>query len=144
MILFFDTETTGLFSDRLPIDHPDQPYIVQLAAQLCHDDGRPVAGFSLIVDPGIGFGKTSQHNLEILARLAELQSLGRPVCLGVSRKGFLGHMLERPLLNRLAGSLAAVCHALGNRAVQIVRVHDVAETRDAITYYHTIQGLPVG
>lgn len=54
MILFFDTETTGLFSDRLPIDHPDQPYIVQLAAQLCHDDGRPVAGFSLIVDPGIG------------------------------------------------------------------------------------------
>lgn len=54
MILFFDTETTGLFSDRIPIDHQDQPYIVQLAAQLCRDDGRPVAGFSLIVDPGIG------------------------------------------------------------------------------------------
>lgn len=54
MILFFDTETTGLFSDRIPIDHQDQPYIVQLAAQLCRDDGRPVAGFSFIVDPGIG------------------------------------------------------------------------------------------
>lgn len=54
MILFFDTETTGLFSDRIPIDHPDQPYIVQIAAQLCHDDGKPVAGFSMIVDPGIG------------------------------------------------------------------------------------------
>lgn len=52
-ILFFDTETTGLFSDRLPVDHPDQPYIVQLAAQLCHDDGEPIAGFSLIVDPGV-------------------------------------------------------------------------------------------
>lgn len=54
MILFFDTETTGLFSDRIPIDHQDQPYIVQLAAQLCRDDGRPVAEFSFIVDPGIG------------------------------------------------------------------------------------------
>lgn len=56
MILFFDTETTGFFKDRLPIDHPDQPFIVQLAAQLCQDDGKPVAGFSLIVDPGIADG----------------------------------------------------------------------------------------
>lgn len=54
MILFFDTETTGFFVDREPVDHPSQPYIVQLAAQLCEDDGSPVAGFSFIVDPGIG------------------------------------------------------------------------------------------
>lgn len=54
MILFFDTETTGFFKDRLPIDHQDQPYILQLAAQLCDDSGKPIAGFSLIVDPGIG------------------------------------------------------------------------------------------
>lgn len=54
MILFFDTETTGFFQDRLPIDHPDQPYIVQLAAELVDDEGAPVAGFSFIVDPGIG------------------------------------------------------------------------------------------
>ncbi len=54
MILFFDTETTGFFQDRLPIDHPDQPYIVQLAAQLCEDDGVPISGFSFIVDPGVG------------------------------------------------------------------------------------------
>lgn len=53
MILFFDTETTGLYQDRLPTDHPDQPYIVQLAAQLCEDDGAPVAGFSFIVDAGV-------------------------------------------------------------------------------------------
>jgi DNA polymerase-3 subunit epsilon len=53
MILFFDTETTGFYQDRLPVDHPDQPYIVQIAAQLCEDDGVPRAGFSLIVDPGI-------------------------------------------------------------------------------------------
>lgn len=53
MILFFDTETTGFFDDRLPLDHEAQPYIVQLAAQLCQDDGAPLAGFSLIVAPGV-------------------------------------------------------------------------------------------
>jgi DNA polymerase-3 subunit epsilon len=53
VILFFDTETTGFFLDRLPVDHPDQPYIVQIAAQLCEEDGEPVAGFSFVVDPGV-------------------------------------------------------------------------------------------
>jgi DNA polymerase-3 subunit epsilon len=53
MILFFDTETTGFLDDRLPIDHEAQPYIVQLAAQLCEDGGTPVAGFSFIVAPGV-------------------------------------------------------------------------------------------
>ena len=56
MILFFDTETTGFFQDRLPTDHPDQPYIVQLAAELSDDEGKPIAGFSFIVDPGISDG----------------------------------------------------------------------------------------
>lgn len=53
MILFFDTETTGFYQDRLPVDHPDQPHIVQLAAELCDDDANPVAGFSLIVAPSV-------------------------------------------------------------------------------------------
>ncbi|KAA0684563.1 3'-5' exonuclease [Neorhizobium sp. P12A] len=53
MILFFDTETTGFFQDRLPVDHPDQPYIVQLAAELCDDDGKPISGFSFIIDNGV-------------------------------------------------------------------------------------------
>lgn len=56
MILFFDTETTEFFDDRLPVDHEAQPYIVQLAAQLCEDDGSPAAGFCFIIDPGIGNG----------------------------------------------------------------------------------------
>ncbi len=55
-ILFFDTETTGFFDDRLPVDHEAQPYIVQLAAQLCKDDGSAIAGFCFIVDPGISNG----------------------------------------------------------------------------------------
>jgi DNA polymerase-3 subunit epsilon len=53
MILFFDTETTGFLDDRLPIDHEAQPYIVQLAAQLCQDDGAPIAGFCFIISPGV-------------------------------------------------------------------------------------------
>ncbi len=84
------------------------------------------------LDPGVGFGKTAEHNLELLARLGELQRLGRPVCLGVSRKGFLGGLVGRPAPERLTASLAAVCHALVCGAAQIVRVHDTAETRDAV------------
>jgi dihydropteroate synthase len=94
-----------------------------------------IAGQQVVLDPGIGFGKTAEHNLALLARLDEFQRLGRPVCLGVSRKGFLGHVLGRPVDQRLAGSLAAICHALAHGAVQVLRVHDVAETRDAVALF---------
>jgi dihydropteroate synthase len=94
----------------------------------------------IVLDPGIGFGKTSKHNLEILARLGEFQRFGRPVCLGVSRKGFVGRLLNnRPVERRLAGSLAALCHAMSHRAVQVVRVHDVEESRDAVNVVASIQ-----
>ena len=96
----------------------------------------------LALDPGIGFGKTSEHNLEILARLEEFQRFGRPVCLGVSRKGFVGRLLNnRPVERRLAGSLAAVCYAMARGSVQIVRVHDVEETKDALSVIAAIQEL---
>jgi dihydropteroate synthase len=97
------------------------------------DAGVPAERLAL--DPGIGFGKTLEHNLELLARLGEFQRLGRPVCLGVSRKGFLGTLLGRPVERRLAGSLAVACHALARGAVQVLRVHDVAETRDAVAVF---------
>jgi len=93
----------------------------------------------IVLDPGIGFGKTAKHNLELLARLEEFQTLGRPLCLGVSRKGFLGKVLQRPLHQRLAGSLAAIAYALSRGAVQIVRVHDVAETHDFVTVFQSIK-----
>lgn len=94
----------------------------------------------VVLDPGIGFGKTVEHNLTLLARLGEFQRLGRPVCLGVSRKGFLGRVLNRPVDQRLAGSLAAVCFAQARGAVQVVRVHDVAATRDAVTLIAALTG----
>jgi dihydropteroate synthase len=87
----------------------------------------------VVLDPGIGFGKKSGHNLELLARLGELRALGRPVLLGVSRKGFFGRLLGREVGERLAASLAAACHAVALGNAQVVRVHDVRETRDAVT-----------
>jgi dihydropteroate synthase len=98
-----------------------------------------IAGSQVVLDPGVGFGKTAEHNLELLARLAELQRLGRPVCLGVSRKGFMGRLLGRPTTERLASSLAAVCHAMAGGTAQIVRVHDVAETRDAVRLFQALK-----
>ena len=98
-----------------------------------------IAGSRVVLDPGVGFGKTREHNLELLARLVELQRLGRPVCLGVSRKGFMGRLLGRPTEERLASSLAAVCHALADGAAQIVRVHDVAETRDVVRLFQALK-----
>jgi dihydropteroate synthase len=94
-----------------------------------------IAPEQLVLDPGIGFGKTKEHNLVLLARLDDFQRFGRPVCLGVSRKGFLGRTTER----RLAASLAAVCWAVARGAAQLVRVHDVEETRDAVTVLTAIR-----
>jgi dihydropteroate synthase len=101
------------------------------------DEG--IADARVVLDPGIGFGKTEAHNLELLARLETFQRHGRPVCLGVSRKGFLGRVLGRPVGQRLAGSLAAVCYAVVRQAAQVVRVHDVEATRDAVTLLAAIR-----
>ena len=95
----------------------------------------------LVIDPGIGFGKTQEHTLTLLARLEEFQRLGRPVLLGVSRKGYIGVILGKPRHERLLGSVATLCYAVARGAVQIVRVHDVAETRDAVTLCGKIREL---
>ena len=80
----------------------------------------------IIIDPGIGFGKTVEHNLEILKRLKELKVLGCPVLVGPSRKSLIGRVLNLPVKERLAGTAAAVAVAVMNGA-DIVRVHDVME-----------------
>lgn len=85
----------------------------------------------IIVDPGIGFGKTSEHNLQILNHLGELRSLGRPILIGVSRKSFIGATLKLPLEERLEGGLAATSLAVMQGA-KIIRTHDVKPTRRAV------------
>jgi dihydropteroate synthase len=85
----------------------------------------------LVVDPGFGFGKTPQQNIELLANLRQLQQLACPVLIGVSRKSTLGVITGRAVEDRLAASIAAAVAAVLQGA-QIVRAHDVAETLDAV------------
>ncbi|MFA5039968.1 MAG: dihydropteroate synthase [Candidatus Omnitrophota bacterium] len=85
----------------------------------------------IIVDPGIGFGKTLDHNLEILRRLLEFRSLGRPVLVGVSRKWFIGRLLGADVSQRAWGTAGAVAAAVANGA-DIVRVHDVGEVKQVV------------
>ncbi len=84
------------------------------------------------LDPGIGFGKTVEHNLELLRRLDEICAIGRPVVVGTSRKGFLGQITGRPEGDRLAGTIATNVMAL-ERGAAVFRVHDVREVGDALT-----------
>jgi dihydropteroate synthase len=80
----------------------------------------------ILVDPGIGFGKRLQDNLDILKRLSELKVLGRPIVLGTSRKAFIGAILDLPVSQRVEGTAATVTLGIFNGA-NMVRVHDVAE-----------------
>jgi len=85
----------------------------------------------IIIDPGIGFGKTTEHNLEIIKRIPELKSLDKPILIGVSRKSFIGNVLGLPPSERLEGSLAATSIAVF-QGVNIVRTHDVKATRRVV------------
>jgi dihydropteroate synthase len=78
----------------------------------------------IILDPGIGFGKTVAHNLELIRRLDEIRALGYPVLLGASRKSFIGFTLDLPPEQRVEGTAAAVCVGI-TRGADIIRVHDV-------------------
>lgn len=85
----------------------------------------------LLVDPGIGFGKTVEHNLEILRRIEEFRGLAYPLVLGTSRKRFIGSVLDRPVDQRLLGTAATVAFAI-SRGVDVVRVHDVEEMVEVV------------
>ena len=91
----------------------------------------------ILVDPGIGFGKTAAQNLELLRYLDRFRALGRPVVVGASRKSFLGEIAGTPVEERLPGSLAAAGWA-ARHAAAIVRVHDVAETSQFLAVWQAI------
>jgi dihydropteroate synthase len=92
-------------------------------------EGVPESAIAL--DPGIGFGKTLQHNLTLLARLDELAALGRPLVIGTSRKSFLGRLTGRDVTERVHGTVATCVIAL-ERGASVFRVHDVAAVSDAL------------
>jgi dihydropteroate synthase len=90
-----------------------------------------VSSDQVVFDPGIGFGKTLEHNLQLLANLRRFTKLKRPLLLGVSRKSFIGKLLGANLNERLPASLACATLAVADGA-QIIRAHDVAETVQAV------------
>ncbi len=96
----------------------------------------------IVLDPGIGFGKTAMHNLELLSNISKLRLLGRPVLIGHSRKRFLKAILGRPVEERSSGTLG-VSIALAAQGADILRVHDVAAVRDALLAWHTITHGPI-
>jgi dihydropteroate synthase len=113
--------------------------IAALSARVRAAEEAGIAGTQIILDPGIGFGKTGEHNLEVIDRLDELKALGYPVLLGTSRKRFIGRLLDdAPPEERVEGTAAAVAIGIA-RGADIVRVHDVAamvkvaRVADAIT-----------
>jgi dihydropteroate synthase len=93
--------------------------------------GVGIAEERVWLDPGIGFGKTLEHNLELLRRLDEIVALGRPVVVGTSRKSFLGKLTGKPEKERLPGTIATNVLAF-SRGAQVFRVHDVAEVAEAL------------
>lgn len=110
-----------------------------LAERIEHALTAGVAEERIWVDPGIGFGKTLEHNLVLLRRLGELRSLGRPICVGTSRKSFIGKVTGRDVDERLGGTIASNVLALANGA-EVFRVHDVRPVREALEVAEVILG----
>ncbi|HET8975082.1 MAG TPA: dihydropteroate synthase [Solirubrobacterales bacterium] len=104
---------------------------IEAAVSAGVDEGR------IWVDPGIGFGKTVAHNLELTRRLGELRELGRPIVYGSSRKSFIGKLTGAPVESRLGGTIASNVIAYANGA-EVLRVHDVAPLREALTVAEAI------
>ena len=110
-----------------------------LAERIEFATGEGIAEERIWVDPGIGFGKTVEHNLELLRRLGELGDLGRPILVGPSRKSFIGRITGRQVDERVGGTIAASVMALVGGA-EVLRVHDVAPVREALEVAEAILG----
>ncbi len=108
-------------------------------------DALEAAGISrdrIATDPVIGFGKTAQHNVDLLSHIADFRSLGRPVLIGHSRKRFLAKVLGRSVEERMFGTIG-VAISVAAQGADMIRVHDVRETRDALLAWHaTRPSLP--
>ncbi len=111
-----------------------------LAARAAACVAAGIAPERIVLDPGFGFGKTVDHNLALLAHLGDIAGLGFPVLAGWSRKSSLGRITGRPAEDRLAASLAAALLSVQHGA-RMVRVHDVAATRDALAVLAAVESV---
>ena len=119
-IVITQNQRDGSFGDLMP------ELIADLERSISVAQKAGVERNSIIIDPGVGFGKTVEQNLEIVRRLSDLKSLGRPILLGTSRKSFIGLVLDLPVEQRMEGTAASIAIGIANGA-DIVRVHDVAQ-----------------
>ncbi|HAA45182.1 MAG: dihydropteroate synthase [Halomonas sp. 54_146] len=109
----------------------EEAVVEYLARRVAECEASGLRRHRLLVDPGFGFGKTVEHNLRLLKYMQSLQSLELPVLVGMSRKSMIGNVLGRPVEERLSGGLALSAMAV-ERGANILRVHDVGETVDAV------------
>lgn len=155
----FDTDMAPLVAERnvpvilmhikgTPRDMQKNPYYDNLMHEIVDFFNEQIAmakkkgihGTKIILDPGIGFGKSLEDNFEIIRELRQICAKGYPVLLGPSRKSFIGTALDLPVEERLEGTLASITAGVLNGA-RIVRVHDVKETRRAVTITEKIIGM---
>lgn len=124
----------------------DAPHYADVAAEVTQFlqqrvDECVAAGIGrerILLDPGFGFAKNLKHNLELFQRMPELHALGLPLLVGVSRKSMIGQVLDKPVDERLYGSLTLAVMAL-ERGAKIIRVHDVVQTMDALKLFQAVQ-----
>ena len=114
---------------------------LQSAVRRAQDAG--ISPGKIVVDPGIGFGKTLRHNLEILKRLGEFRALGRPIMVGPSRKSFLGEILKSGPRERVFGTVAG-CLVAAQNGAKIVRVHDVKAVAQALNIFDAVKRNRIG
>jgi dihydropteroate synthase len=113
----------------------DVMMFLQDRISICRKAG--IAAEKIIVDPGFGFGKSLEHNYQMLANLEKFHRLNVPILAGMSRKSMIGNLLQREIGERLAGNVAVATLA-AQKGVQIIRVHDVKETVDAVKIINMI------
>ncbi|WP_081138094.1 dihydropteroate synthase [Halomonas sp. BC2] len=109
----------------------EQAVAAYLAERIAACEAVGLRRHRLLLDPGFGFGKTVEHNLQLLKHMASLNELGLPLLVGMSRKSMIGKVLGRPVEERLAGGLALAAMAV-ERGAKVIRVHDVGPTVDAV------------
>jgi dihydropteroate synthase len=114
--------------------------IEYLADAISRAEAAGIDKEKIIIDPGIGFGKTAEHNLQILKRLSEFKALGKPILVGPSRKSFIGRVLNLGPQERLFGTISSCVLAAAGGA-KILRVHDVKEVKQALKVADTINNI---
>ena len=135
VILMHSIKTPATMQDDPHYDNVLLDVYDALAARVAEAEAAGIPRADIAIDPGIGFGKTLAHNLALLARLSLFHNLGLPVLLGASRKRFIGTIARQDeAARRMPGSLA-VALAGAAQGVQMIRVHDVDETRQALTLW---------